>query len=69
MLFRCSSRSVSNVNTPASETKKVEVNGLLALLQGTIDAGVNGGTKLFCEAFLTEGYIGIISIVVCAYGK
>jgi len=49
--------SVSNVNTPASETKKVEVNGLLALLQGTIDAGVNGGTKLFCEAFLTEGYI------------
>ncbi|GAB5361492.1 hypothetical protein AAMO2058_000717900 [Amorphochlora amoebiformis] len=33
--------------------EKVQVNRLLSLLQGTIDAAVNGGTKLFCEAFLS----------------
>jgi len=36
--------------------KQVQVNTLSSLLQGTIDAAVNGGTKLFCEAFLVPEY-------------
>merc|ERR1711871_1095704 len=36
---------------------KLQVNSLLSLLQGTIDAAVCGGSKLFCEAFLVPEYL------------
>jgi len=55
-LMRVKLERNSKLNQSAKSQTKVPVNKLSQALAGTIDAAVNGGTKLFCEAFLTPAY-------------
>ena len=52
---------MSPKKSDAAGDSKLQVNSLLSMLQGTIDAAVCGGSKLFCEAFLVPEYLENVS--------